>query len=144
MTNPEPFTANGSRAKHLALILNRYEAKSLSGQRELSDREHAEFLYESGHAEVIIIKQGPAGALICDKGNISYIPAYETSRVNKIGSGDAFVAYFSREWMLNKNSPRCCELRLTCYRMLLRKWAFPSAEGLAAFSPSPIKLSGVY
>lgn len=28
VTNPEPFTANGSRAKHLALILNRYEAKS--------------------------------------------------------------------------------------------------------------------
>ncbi|WP_407258256.1 PfkB family carbohydrate kinase [Klebsiella quasipneumoniae] len=74
VTNPEPFTANGSRAKHLALILNRYEAKTLSGQSELSDREHAEFLYESGHAEVIIIKQGPAGALICDKGKISYIP----------------------------------------------------------------------
>ncbi len=105
VTNPEPFTANGSRAKHLALILNRYEAKTLSGQSELSDREHAEFLYESGHAEVIIIKQGPAGALICDKGKISYIPAYETSRVNKIGSGDAFVAYFSREWMLNKKQP---------------------------------------
>jgi len=145
VTNPEPFTANGSRAKHLALILNRYEAKSLSGQRELSDREHAEFLYESGHAEVIIIKQGPAGALICDKGNISYIPAYETSRVNKIGSGDAFVAYFSREWMLNKktahDAANYASLATACY---CESGLFPSAEGLAAFSPSPIKLSQAF
>jgi nucleoside 2-deoxyribosyltransferase len=142
VTNPEPFTANGSKAKHLALILNRYEARTLSCQNGLSDRQQAEFLYNNGYAEVIIIKQGPAGALICDKGNISYVPAYETNFVHKIGSGDAFVAYFAYEWMLNKktahNAANQASLATACY---CESGLFPSSGGLAAFNPNPIRLS---
>ncbi|EIH2176492.1 nucleoside 2-deoxyribosyltransferase, partial [Escherichia coli] len=89
VSTPELFEQNGSTAKNLALILNRYEATTLSGQPGLSAAEQAIYLFNQGHAQVIIIKQGPAGALVCDNGKISTVPAYETSHVFKIGSGDA-------------------------------------------------------
>jgi len=142
VTNPESFTANGSKARHLALILNRYEARTLSGKSELSDRQQAEFLYNDGHAEVIIIKQGPAGALICDNGIISYVPAYETSSVHKIGSGDVFVANFAYEWMLNKKTPHeAANLASLATAFYCESELFPSCLGLAEFNPNPIKLS---
>ncbi|HFD3845192.1 MULTISPECIES: PfkB family carbohydrate kinase [Serratia] len=142
VTNPEPFTANGSKAQHLALILNCYEARALSGKRELSDQQQAEFLYNNGHAEVIIIKQGPAGALIFDRGVISHIPAYETSYIHKIGSGDVFVAYFAYEWMINKKTAHeaANQASLTT-AFYCENGLFPSFVGLAEFNPNPIKLS---
>src|SRR5690606_24277958 len=50
-------------------------------------------------AEVVVIKMGPMGALVYDKGTISRVPAYRTKRVWKIGSGDTFAAHFALGWM---------------------------------------------
>ncbi|WP_447879664.1 PfkB family carbohydrate kinase [Serratia fonticola] len=136
---PESFQKNGSTAKHLALVLNRYEAATLSGQSELSAVEQATYLFDKGHAQVIIIKQGPAGALVCDNGKISTVPAYETNRIFKIGSGDVFVAYFAHDWMINKKSAHDAANNASrataCY---CGNNLFPSAQGLAKFHPKAI------
>ena len=139
VSTPELFEQNGSTAKNLALILNRYEAPTLSGQPGLSAAEQAIYLFNQGHAQVIIIKQGPAGALVCDNGKISTVPAYETSHVFKIGSGDAFVAYFAYQWMINKKSAHDAAnaaSHATAY--YCENNLFPSTQGLAAFNPKAI------
>lgn len=145
VSEPESFSQNGSTAKNLALILNRYEAATLSRQSHLSEAEQAKHLFDKGHAQVIIIKQGPAGALVCDHGKIITVPAYETSHVSKIGSGDAFVAYFAQEWMINKKSAHeaanFASRATACY---CEHGLYPSAEGLAAFNPRPITPSEAF
>jgi hypothetical protein len=145
VSKPEKFDANGSRAKNLALVLNRYEAASLSGQKRLSAEQQAIFLYENKFAQVIIIKQGPAGALICDHGKISSVPAYETQKVFKIGSGDAFAAYFAHAWMTERASAHDAAdtaSRATAY--YCEHNLFPSAEGLKNFNPTPIVPSAAF
>ncbi|WP_282382504.1 MULTISPECIES: PfkB family carbohydrate kinase [unclassified Pseudomonas] len=97
---PESFKANGSKAEHLALVLNRHEAHQLvSDSRDLSPQELATALASQEGAEVVVIKMGPLGALVYDKGSISHVPAYRTKRVWKIGSGDTFAAHFALGWM---------------------------------------------
>ncbi|ARA77889.1 nucleoside 2-deoxyribosyltransferase [Pectobacterium brasiliense] len=142
---PEKFGENGSKAENLALVLNRYEAASLSGKKELSTEEQATFLYANKFAQVIIIKQGPAGALICDHGKISSVPAYETQNVFKIGSGDAFAAYFAHAWMIEKASAHDAAdraSRATAY--YCENNLFPSSEGLKNFNPVAIIPSAAF
>ncbi|EKN3402644.1 nucleoside 2-deoxyribosyltransferase [Yersinia enterocolitica] len=140
VSTPESFHANGSRAKHLALVLNRYEASTLcGGRRDLSAADLAAELYRQGHAQVIIIKQGPAGALVCENGTISTVPAYETDKVFKIGSGDAFAAYFAHAWMIEKISAHEAAnkaSRATAY--YCENNQFPSPQLLAAYHPAPV------
>ncbi|HEM7146959.1 TPA: nucleoside 2-deoxyribosyltransferase [Providencia stuartii] len=136
---PKSFHHNGSTAKNLALILNRYEAEQLSKQLGLPLEQQAQYLLDQENAQVIIIKLGPAGALVCDKNTISTIPAYETKHVSKIGSGDAFVAYFAYEWMINKKSAHeaaniaSCATAYYCENNM-----FPSIQELATFHPKAI------
>ena len=54
---PEEFTANGSSADHLALVLNTGEAKTLSGMASVEDAGPA--LMGSNGADVAVIKRGP-------------------------------------------------------------------------------------
>ncbi|ENR6008783.1 TPA: PfkB family carbohydrate kinase [Citrobacter freundii] len=145
VSSPELFEKNGSTAKNLALILNRYEATTLSGRPDLSAAEQAIYLSDKGHAQVIIIKLGPAGALVCDNGKISTVPAYETNHVFKIGSGDAFVAYFAYHWMIQKNSAHDAAnaaSRATAY--YCEHNLFPSKKGLADFNPNAISPNPEY
>lgn len=95
----ERFGANGSRAKHLALVLNLYEARSMSASPGATAEECARKLAVHDGAEVVIIKMGPAGAFVWSQGAVHTVPAYKTENVWKIGSGDAFVAHFARAWM---------------------------------------------
>lgn len=96
----ESFRANGSEAKHLALVLNRHEANLLvPSSSGLTAQELAIVLAEQERAEVVVIKMGPLGALVYDNGAISTVPAYRTERVWKIGSGDTFAAHFALGWM---------------------------------------------
>lgn len=98
--NPVPFGANGSTATSLALVLNAYEAMTLSGSaRGTPAREVARKLIESQQAQVVVIKQGPRGALIDDGTSVETVPAYRTTTVWKIGSGDNFVAHFAARWL---------------------------------------------
>lgn len=103
--DPLSFHHNGSKAKHLALILNRSEAEALHGSAELSSADLACALAQSQNAEIVIIKMGPAGALLYSEEMTHFIPSFVTPRVWKIGSGDVFVASFAYFWLELNHSP---------------------------------------
>jgi len=139
---PESFRANGSRASHLALILNRYEATTLLREHGVAPELMAERLAQSEQAEVVIIKMGPQGALVWHSGNAHRVPAYQTPRVWKIGSGDQFVANFAYAWMEQGCDPVMAAeraSRATAYYCQHRD--FPTAEALDAYRPMPIEVS---
>ncbi|GKT18915.1 nucleoside 2-deoxyribosyltransferase [Acidovorax sp. SUPP2522] len=102
---PVPFDANGSKAKHLALVLNSWEARQMAALTEGSAQQCAEKIAREQNAEVVIIKQGAQGALVWTASGTSQVPAYRTANVWKIGSGDCFVAYFAQAWMEDGLAP---------------------------------------
>jgi nucleoside 2-deoxyribosyltransferase len=98
-SNPESYGAGGSTAERLALILNRAEARQLSGMKSESFHEVASKLSAEQAAEVVVIKMGPSGALVFSGGQSEMVPPYKTPRVSKIGTGDVFAAEFGYFWM---------------------------------------------
>ncbi|MAO65315.1 MAG: nucleoside 2-deoxyribosyltransferase [Balneola sp.] len=92
---PKLFSENGSKCESLALVLNSYEAKSLTKKSTIDEAGKA-LLEES---DVVIIKQGSNGASVYTDGEISNVPAYKTSNVFTIGSGDVFSSIFSYFWL---------------------------------------------
>lgn len=102
---PIPFSANGSKTTHLALVLNSWEARQMAALPAGSAKQCAEQLAQVQNAEVVIIKQGAQGAFVWTSSGSSQVPAYRTSNVWKIGSGDCFVAYFAQAWMEDRLSP---------------------------------------
>lgn len=91
------FSSNGSSAKSLALVLNEYELQASMPGDTLSDSSHA--LLAREHADVVVIKCGPNGVAVLEKGrNLVQVPAFLTPRVFKIGSGDVFSAAFAHYW----------------------------------------------
>lgn len=143
---PESFRANGSKAEHLALVLNRHEAHLLvSGSRGLSAQELAITLAAQEGAQVVVIKMGPLGALIYDNGAISTVPAYRTDRVWKIGSGDTFAAHFALGWMDNNLSAHdAAALASTATAFYCQNQGFPDPVLLAGFHPQPLQPSLQY
>lgn len=99
----EHFHENGSEAAELALVLNRQEAESFSGE-ETVDRMLEELTTGENSADVVVIKCGPSGALVRAENTTSAIPVYETESVWNIGSGDVFSAMFAVYWA-EKNLP---------------------------------------
>lgn len=97
---PTHFSKNGSKCESLALVLNSYEAKSLS-KKSIVDEAGKALLKE---ADVVIIKQGSNGATVYTDGEISSVPAYKTSNVFSIGSGDVFSSVFSYFWLEEGNT----------------------------------------
>jgi hypothetical protein len=95
--NPPAFSTNGSTARELALVLNELEARRISGIHDLDIA--AQHLMRAQGASVVVIKQGARGASIHEaSGKISVVPAYRSSRVFKIGTGDVFTAVFAVYW----------------------------------------------
>lgn len=140
--SPKNYYSNGSTAKELALILNRHEAMLLTGLKDSSVTAMAESLLESKQANVVIIKQGPQGALVHDGRNVDQIPAYFSQNVWKIGSGDTFVGHFAYRWMHEgQSAAESADLasRATAYYCQTR--GFPTPESLKSFNPKPIKPS---
>ena len=93
---PEEFSANGSSADQLALVLNSGEAKALSGKACVEDAGPA--LAKRNKADVVVIKRGPLGCAVFTDGGVSFVPAFRTKRTNLIGSGDVFAAVFAYLW----------------------------------------------
>jgi nucleoside 2-deoxyribosyltransferase len=92
-TGSEPFEANGSRAAHVAVVLNEEEAAEESGRID------AGRLMDFHGAEVIVVKRGPRGATVYTTlGASADLPAYRSAKVFKIGSGDVFSAAFAHYW----------------------------------------------
>ena len=97
---PVSFRSTGSTAEHLALVLNKREALSLSGLSASTDLAHVgQQLLASEGAEVVVIKNGAHGALVVEASGVQIIPVFETRSVWPIGSGDIFSAVFAGHWL---------------------------------------------
>lgn len=95
--NPKPFSANGSSADELALVMNELEISSATGIENIDQAAH--HLIQTQKAEVVVVKQGPYGAKVYDASDSStHVPAYRSARVFKIGTGDVFSAVFAHYW----------------------------------------------
>ncbi len=99
---PEPFETNGSVAKHLAVVANRGETLALGGGD--APIAAARALLSRG-AEVVVVKSGVEGAYIVEQAGVFHVPAYRTSRVWTVGSGDVFAAIFAAYWGVRGTSP---------------------------------------
>jgi hypothetical protein len=91
------FGEQGSRAKRLAIVLNADEALTLSGASSLEDA--ACELLRIEEATVVVVKNGPMGALVVTGDGCSAVPAYHSKSLYKIGSGDIFSASFAERWL---------------------------------------------
>lgn len=140
--NPQSFHANGSTADELAVVLNRHEAELLLGDAS-DDVEHmARALATQERASVVVIKQGPRGALVLDNGTVTRVPAYQTHLIWKIGSGDQFAANFTAAWLgqgLGAHEAAERASKATAY-YCEHNGSFPDSATLAAFNPEPIKI----
>lgn len=100
--DPQRFTDNGSRARRLAIVGNRSEIVSMGGDADPVTAARA--LLAQG-AEVVVVKCGPAGALVVDSSGREMVPAYRSGRVWTIGSGDVFAAAFAALWGVDGVAP---------------------------------------
>lgn len=143
---PESFRDNGSTANHLALVLNRYEARALlTGAADLPLEQAAQQLAQQEQAEVVIIKCGPQGALVWHNGKATQVPAYETTNVWKVGSGDQFAANFAYAWMEEGRGPvEAAERASRATAFYCQHLGFPTATELDSYKPDPILVSDYY
>lgn len=98
-----PFDANGSAAERLAIVASLSEARVLSGEQT---PEEAACALLRGGAEVVIVKCGMLGAVLATScQQPTWIRAFPTDFVWKIGSGDIFSAAFAHAWLREQASP---------------------------------------
>ena len=89
----EAFYSNGSQARSLALVLNEAEAEIVGGRIDVDG------LMKRHHADVVVVKRGPRGASVYERGKDPVdVPLYWSDTVFKIGSGDVFSAAFALHW----------------------------------------------
>lgn len=142
---PIPFRSNGSTANHLALILNTWEARELSGLPDKSPTECAAKIAAENSAEVVVIKMGPQGALIWTRTGVDQVPAYRTTNVWKIGSGDCFVAHFAHAWMHEGMSPVDAANRASvATAFYCEKRILPRSEDLFGYQPTAVKVTAAH
>lgn len=96
------FGANGSKAQRLAVVMNQAEARSMTGNPD--PRSAAASVLADG-AEVVVLKMGPAGALVLMRDGEHMVPLYQSRTVFKIGSGDVFSATFAALWGVHGYGP---------------------------------------
>lgn len=99
---PEPFQANGSRAKMLAIVANRGEVVALGGS---SDPELAAANLVRQGAAVVVVKSGVRGAFVVDGQGITHVTPHRSDRVWTIGSGDVFAGMFAARWGVHQDNP---------------------------------------
>ena len=90
------FSENGSSADRLAIVLNRGEARDMTG--ETDPLKAAKLLLREEKASVVVMKMGGDGALVVTRKGADAFPVYKTRHVWKIGSGDVFSAAFAAFW----------------------------------------------
>ena len=135
--SPELFSQNGSRANHLAYVLNRSELAALFPGQDYDSA--AKLLLRKESAEVALIKGGVFGVrVITSSGITANVPAYETTSVFKIGSGDVFSAAFAYYWGVGGRSAtdaaRLASQSAAWY-CDTRSLPLPEEEILSALSP---------
>lgn len=100
---PVSFSKNGSTAEHLAIVANKGEILSMSGEKTVDDAIGA--LQSTQNVEVIVVKDGIEGAHVYAGGSYHHVPAYKTRNVFSLGSGDMFVSAFAYGWAVAGMSP---------------------------------------
>ncbi len=131
---PASFSLNGSSADHLAIVCNASEARKLSGAN--SAVEAARRLIRD--ADVVVVKQGSQGAIVQTANESIRVPAYRTSRVWPLGSGDIFAAVFAHEWGENLRDPsEAADLasRATAFYCETQTLPVPLKEDLSDYGP---------
>jgi hypothetical protein len=103
--DPALFLSNGSRADHLAIVLNAGEAQQLTGTDDVA--EALRRILRGQKADAVVVKHGPDGALVGhgDGSTITHVPAFRTESLFKIGSGDVFSATFAHYWATEGDEP---------------------------------------
>jgi nucleoside 2-deoxyribosyltransferase len=144
---PQPFGRNGSTAEHLALVANTAEVRALAGELHLLPEgntlradEVGELLRQAQQAEVLVMKQGAAGALVLTSGGIEHVPAFETAEVWPLGSGDVFAAIFALAWATEHQDPHAAARRAslaTAQYCATRVLPIPHSLDESDFRPGP-------
>lgn len=104
---PELFGANGSKARHLAIVTNTSECRKLT-ENAFEWHETGALgkrLLEIEDADVVVVKRGSLGATIVTRTKKTDVPAFQTSKVWSIGSGDIFAAIFAHFWISGDKDP---------------------------------------
>lgn len=101
--SPKMFGASGSKAKRLAVIANRSEILRMGAAHSVDDAVRK--IIENDGAEVVVVKDGLRGATVHSGGQSASVPAFKTSKVFTIGSGDVFVAAFTLAWAVRGQTP---------------------------------------
>ncbi len=134
---PISFYANGSSADSLAIVLNIDELRASMPSYPLP--EAARELLKLNNADVVVIKCGPNGAVVLERGrNIAKVPAFRTSNIFKIGSGDVFSAAFAYYWGTERRSAlEAAELasKSTAAYCSSQCLPIPTEKMLPAFNP---------
>lgn len=104
--NFKSFKETGSKAKHLAIILNKKEALHFASTQSDNLSIIGNEILHTENAEVVIIKNGAKGALVINREGIFEIPVFATTYVWPIGSGDIFSGIFAWQWIIEKKSAR--------------------------------------
>ena len=142
---PEGFAENGSKAKHLALVLNSYEASGMLGEYNLPPDVITRRLAEEHGAEVVVLKRGPKGAVVYYEGEHRQVPAFSTERVWKIGSGDQFAANFAYAWMEELRHPfEAAERASKATAYYADNRDFPTSNLLGDYTPLALTISDSY
>lgn len=135
----QEFHENGSQAEELALVLNRSEAESFSGEDAIDGILDNLTSGEQG-ADIVVIKCGSAGAVVRFNGVTTEIPVFETDTVWNIGSGDVFSSIFAVYWAeQNLPADKAAEMAslATAYYCGTRRLPIPtSPTDIEGFNPS--------
>lgn len=103
-SDPRPFAENGSRAKRLAIVANAHELRRMANRSTIKNA--AQHVLAKEAAEVVVAKCGLDGALVVTRAGATKVPAFKVDRAQTIGSGDVFVAVFSKAWMIDGATPQ--------------------------------------
>jgi len=140
----KPFSANGSSADELFVVLNEREARATTGLGDgASALELANATRSLHGASGVVLKQGPLGALVLDGEGASPVPAFQTDTIWKIGSGDVFAAHFALGWATEGRSGANSAIRASLATAIYCDGrGFPTWPMLNSFPARPIEASG--
>ena len=75
------------------LFVSARDTRTLFGL-DSSPEQQATDLAKRFHAEVVAVTVGAQGAVACENGTVHRIPAVDSTEIDRLGRGDAFVAGF--------------------------------------------------
>ena len=135
------FKENGSSAKSLAIVLNARELQASTPNATMQSS--AESIMLCNDADVAVVKCGVKGAAVVEKGkNLSWVPAFRTPEVFKIGSGDVFSATFAHYWGVERRpaiDAAKLASRSTSAYCASRELPIPIESALPLFPPTSYK-----